>query len=106
MNPYEQIKEALKAIMATATDCYLSDAEALETIVKTARQALSLPPRNCDVGTAEEQAERAKSYCNRYYKDGYCHNCPLHKGNINVCNVSVSCVYKWMQLPYEEVKND
>ena len=33
-------------------------------------RALAAPPRNCDVGTAEEQAERFAKVCTANSKDG------------------------------------
>ena len=35
----------------------------LRKIIERAMSALSAPPRNCDVGTAEEQAERFQKFC-------------------------------------------
>ena len=46
------------------------------------------PLRNCDVGTAEEQAKRHRDWCNS-----------------NVCKCASSCKIcfaKWSQMPYEE----
>jgi hypothetical protein len=45
------------------------------------------PPRNCDVGTAEEQVNRHKEWCDR-----------------NTCIFTYSCrgcFAKWAQMPYE-----
>ena len=55
--------------------------------------ALSAPPRNCDVGTAEEQAERLRRFCIR--QD--CATCPC-----NIGKADGRCEFAWAQLPYEE----
>ncbi len=60
--------------------------------------ALSAPPRNCDVGTPEEQDERFKNFCLSYYEpcnvDGECWKCPLFK-------TKTRCPIAWAQTPYE-----
>ena len=62
--------------------------------------AISAPPRNCDVGTAEEQEARFNKFCFSYYNinnvDGECNTCPLND------NVKTTCEFAWMQMPYEE----
>ena len=65
--------------------------------VEKARQAIAAPPRNCDVGTAEEQAERFHSFCesNKQCGDVYsCECCQL--------NSIEDCELAWAQMPYEE----
>jgi hypothetical protein len=61
--------------------------------------ALSAPPRNCDVGTAEEQAERQKAYCRKHFTPdqlgGNCRQCPLKDRR------GWSCQLAWAQMPYE-----
>lgn len=72
--------------------------------VEKARQALSDPPRNCDVGTSEEQAERFYAFCG-YHRvqsgiKGMCSSlCPCIR-----CRDMCNCITKWAQMPYEEVK--
>lgn len=54
---------------------------------------LADPLRNCEVGTAEEQAERFDAYCDSHTN---CAHCPL---------AGQQCVLAWSQMPYEsEVK--
>lgn len=65
--------------------------------LKNAKAALFLPPRNCDVGTAEEQAERMRLYCNSHGEDESgcfrCDKCPF---------LTVErCELAWAQMPYE-----
>lgn len=58
------------------------------------RDALAATPRNCDVGTAEEQAERYMNFCHNYPK---CTGCPC-VGRVQYHQ----CEFVWAQLPYEE----
>lgn len=68
---------------------------------KMLRAALSAPPRNCDVGTAEEQRVRFEAWCEkqpeRYCKA--CAECPTQRYAIN-------CFCKWAQMPYNEEGGD
>lgn len=50
---------------------------------------LSAPPRNCDVGTAEEQFERFDRWCNSRVIENCCGVC---------CR---KCLIAWSQMPYE-----
>ena len=55
--------------------------------------ALAAPPRNCDVGTAEEQEKRYLALCD----SNNCSSCPVRfKGKTD-------CVFTWAQMPYDEV---
>lgn len=75
----------------------------LHRLAEKCRDALAKPPRNCDVGTAEEQIKRWEKFCqehHEYWKPSKsltaiqrC-NCPCHEGN--GCNYFV-----WAQMPYE-----
>lgn len=59
--------------------------------------ALAAPPRNCDVGTPEEQAERFGRYCDKFTQDGmHCETCPCC-GKIKFGR----CEFAWAQMPYE-----
>ena len=52
-------------------------------------------PRNCDVGTVEEQAERFDYFCyNHRSREKGCGDCPLLDGG--------PCELAWTQMPYEE----
>lgn len=85
---------------AQTAKCHTEDGHILgylDQIEKWAKAALSSPPRNCDVGTAEEQAERMDAYCASYGErigGGWrCDNCPL-------CSID-RCDLVWAQMPYE-----
>ena len=65
-----------------------------------AKEALSVPPRNCDVGTSEEQAERFHSFCEKFQSGikGMCSTlCPCKD-----CCDKCHCMVKWSQMQYEE----
>ena len=62
--------------------------EEMAIALDKAKSALAEPIRNCDVGTAEEQAKRHRDWCNS-----------------NVCKCASSCkicLAKWSQMPYEK----
>lgn len=65
-----------------------------ELFLKT-QAALAIPPRNGEVGTAKEQAERFEHYCyaNRT-RERCCLDCPLVD--------EPSCEIAWAQMPYDE----
>ena len=60
--------------------------------------ALAAPARNCDVGTAEEQAERHERFCAAHYKadavDAQCFGCPASDKK------ETACEFVWGQLPF------
>lgn len=66
-----------------------------------ARAALASQPRNCDVGTPADQADRFQKFCHLVRKRSCnCSNkCPL----INETDI-IHCQFAWAQMPYEEVK--
>ena len=69
------------------------------------REALAAPPRNCDVGTAEKQAERFEDFCLKHIgcaeETGgrHCLCCPLVKASEKITQ---KCELYWAQMPYEE----
>lgn len=72
---------------------------------KTAIQnALALPRRQCDVGTAVEQAERFEDFCFKHIgcaeeTEGWnCVGCPLVNASKNITQ---PCELYWAQMPYE-----
>lgn len=109
MNTYEQIRETLVTIRALAT-CGGSDfgnpairglLDQMDTIRAMAQSALAVPPRNCDVGTAEEQRSRFEKFCNSHSWeeiDGtHCgSSCPLYHGDASRCDD-----FEWEQIPYK-----
>ena len=70
----------------------------LVSITKKARDAITIPPRNCDVGTAEEQAERFAEYCDS-------EACKRNRCKSRAKALCIErCAIAWAQMPYEEVK--
>lgn len=57
--------------------------------------ALAAPPRNCDVGTAEEQEARYNKLCEPLRS---CGQCPVY---VRAQGVDY-CGFVWAQMPYEE----
>ena len=71
----------------------LGDAFALH--MRDNRAALAEPPRNCDVGTVEEQTRRLRANCEKYKPS--CKGCKFFT-DIQREN----CWLKWAQMPYEK----
>lgn len=61
--------------------------------IDASRAALSAPPRNCDVGTAEEQGRRYEHYCFTHRTmERCCQDCPIKD--------EPCCELAWAQMPY------
>ena len=65
-------------------------------ISECARAALASPPRNCDVGTAEEQHARIRAFCKRHKVGLRCVGCPVNGV------FPKNCALIWAQIPYEK----
>lgn len=65
--------------------------------------AISAPPRNCDVGTAEEQQDRFREFCRKHFDARECGlgrsvaKCPAYRGE-----KIPDCSLWWAQMPYDE----
>ena len=59
--------------------------------------ALDEPPRNCDVGTPEEQHRRFNKWCGKHGIDGDMDVACAHP---DMC--CTLCALRWAQMPYEE----
>ena len=95
---------AMREALVLALDALISwlngtiDRTANRETIKAIRAALSAPPRQCDVGTATEQAERFVKHCQSFLnRDGIkaCVGCPC-------CGVVMygKCELAWAQTPY------
>ena len=74
--------------------------EEMAKALDKAKAALAAPPRNCDVGTANEQAKRFADFvCDRRGDLDCTGKCPAHNG---VDFGVVDCVIQWEQMPYEK----
>lgn len=58
-------------------------------------KALAAPPRNCDVGTPEEQWTRIRAFCKRHKTGLRCVDCPVNG------IFPKNCALIWAQMPYE-----
>ena len=63
---------------------------------KAVNAALAATPRNCDIGTPEEQSERFDAHCQKHMG---CLTCPLREKD---GGVPKHCEFAWAQLPYDE----
>lgn len=63
--------------------------DSLEYEIVKADKILAKRPRQCDVGSAEEQIERHREWCRRDTDSSYC------------CNDCRDCFARWAQMPYE-----
>ncbi len=66
--------------------------EEMANALDKAKAALAAPPRNCDVGTVDEQSERYLELCN----SNECTSCPC-KFTARTC-----CALIWGQMAYEK----
>ena len=80
-----RIREEVKLDGCTSVD-HAAELEFIERMLK------KFPLRQCDVGTAEEQAERHSRFC--ISQHGLCKQCPAHGRTHN------ECVLAWAQMPY------
>ena len=94
----EQADAVLSLISKSAwfIDANFSVNKAVIEAFNAIEAALDEPPRNCDVGTAEEQAERFKTFCYIYPLN--CSGCPFK----NIANTHNECAIFWLQMPYKE----
>lgn len=67
------------------------------------RAALAAPPRNCDVGTAEEQEDRFSAFCKAHECTM---NCPIKKKWSFKRGHQPSCGVLFAQMPYEEEEEE
>lgn len=66
--------------------------EEMDSMLEAANTALAKPPRNCDVGTAEDWQKRFNRFCERQVA---CRLCPADGSNCG-------CRWGWLQMPYKK----
>lgn len=93
------MREALARIENLADDYEQcgTKAGALDSIHELACAALAAPPRNCDVGTAEEQNNRFRKFCEKY---PFCEGCKMPGRKMLHDIGGTKCVLAWSQMPY------
>lgn len=101
-NNMKAMREAVKSLMDNLKihllqpiDQITINRAELEAMVKDCSEALAKPPRNCDVGTEQEQARRFLKYC---VKQDCEKACPFRD-----CKNSYECAFAWAQMTYEEL---
>ena len=88
--------------LSDATHHHMTEDDAKDCLA-VIETAITEPPRNCDVGTAEEQAERFYAFCG-YHRfqsgiKGMCSSlCPCIR-----CRDMCNCITTCEQMPYDEV---
>ena len=89
------MREALEAAIPIMRACLFDyyNTTGVNKVVGEMKAALSAPPRNCDVGTAEEQSDRFEAFCLRHKN---CSSCPCKYTE------KTSCSINWALMPYEE----
>lgn len=98
-NPALGMRAAL--LIARSYICGTSDTPQTDILVAI-DAALDSPPRNCDVGTVDDQVARFESYCKSYYKSHHqdCRGCkfydPMHMG--------LMCLARWEQDSCDETQ--
>lgn len=68
--------------------------EEMANALDKAKAALSAPPRNCDVGTTDEQSRRYENLCDSHTCGSSGSDCPLYDYDCSQI--------AWSQMPYEE----
>lgn len=88
------MREALGKIRAELWNNTVIAGKKKFALYEIADHALAAPPRQCDVGTAEEQSKRKIEFC---YKQRGCSNCSFSKSA-----TLTQCALAWAQMPYTE----
>lgn len=97
MKMREAVVQALHKLQELLVASY-EDENLRDDCERLIRSALSAPPRQCDVGTAEEQSDRFANFCDSH---SVCSQCPV-KSLWNFANDhKPSCGVLWAQMPYE-----
>ena len=102
----KDMREALNKIYFNAQYiCEYRDEPAIvhhraNLIERAVNAALSKPPRNCDVGTASQQAQRFAELCTSHSKDGARGICD-EKCQFYGKEYGSDCALVWAQMPYE-----
>lgn len=100
------MREALEAAIPIMRACLFDyyNTTDINKVVGEMKAALAAPPRNCDVGTADEQSDRFDKFC---YSHSKCYQCPVQ----SIWNSThrqkrlreiIRCEIIWSQMPYEE----
>ncbi len=91
------MREALLWVIDRMNAALIEGKMECEETIDKCKSALSKPPRNCDVGTAEEQVARHHAYCYHMMKQNNhcCGPCPCYEF---VNGEAQSCTLLWAQM--------
>lgn len=104
---------AMREALIRARDAMVAVVESIggeenDKVLKDIEAALAKPPRQCDMGTPEEQLRRYCKFTDRYnpcsYK-GYvrcAEDCPMHIKLKREGYGELLCQLEWSQMPYTE----
>ena len=91
------IREALESVRNWCLNRLVNSSHqvTVEGLLSVVNTALAKPPRNCDVGTAEEQARRYEEICDSHTCGSICSGsgCPLYDYDCSP--------FAWAQMAYE-----
>ena len=110
MNDYNKAREVLTRVHAFLSnlcrdarcDDHCSECLGASDLADDVYDVIHAPPRNCDVGTAEEQYTRFNRYCTARLKDDKPRPCRAGMTS-SPCSW---CFARWAQMPYEEGETD
>ena len=93
-----EMREALESVRNWCLNRLFNSSRqvTVECLLSVVNTALAKPPRNCDVGTPEEQSARFDNHCRKHMG---CLTCPLREKD---GGVPKHCEFTWAQTPYEE----
>lgn len=90
----EALMEASIAL-SSATHHHMTEDDAKDCLA-VVEAAVAAPPRNCDVGTTEEQERRYEKLCDSHTCGSSRSDCPLYDYDCSQL--------AWAQMPYEAAK--
>lgn len=86
-------------VLGTHSEMTADEMDKVDELYFKTKAALAAPPRQCDIGTAEEQAGRFAKVCTANSKDGVrglcSEKCPFSR------DYQSECALAWAQMPYE-----
>ena len=101
----EMIRRNISELRKSGADIGKEANEVFDMIDDLAVELLKgTPPRNCDVGTAEEQTQRFDAFCDAHHlpKGKGCYSCPAIPTRSPCAFSRNVCKLNWLQMPYEE----
>lgn len=94
----DRIRYIIRQLRESGASIRKESSDVFDMIDDLAKEALITPPRNCDVGNADEQYARFNEYCNARHKNGNPNPCGRADREDSPCD---KCYSMWAQMPYE-----